>query len=53
MAGSAGLFSHPSGMGVYRSYVFRMTNNGNNSEGMTVFGRNETNMEGMTIIQKK
>ena len=53
MAGSANLFSHPSGMGVYRGYVFRMKNNGNNSEGVTVFRRNDTNMEGMTIIQKK
>ena len=35
--------------------LFRMTNiwNGNNLEGMTIFGRNDTNPEGMTIIWKE
>ena len=35
--------------------LFRMTNiwNGNNSEGMTIFGRNDKNPEGMTKIRKE
>ena len=35
--------------------LFRMTNilNDNNSEGMTMFGRNDTKMEGMTRIRKE
>jgi hypothetical protein len=52
MACSADQFSHPSGMGGYRSYSgwHICTWNGNNFEGMTILGRNDTNTEGMTFI---
>ena len=35
--------------------LFRMTNiwNGNNSEGMTIVGKNDTNLEGMITIRKE
>ena len=35
--------------------LFMMTNicNGNKLEGMTIFGRNDTNLEGMTLIWKE
>ena len=48
MATSGGHFSRPSGMGSFWS-----CNSLNNSEGMTSFGRNDTNTEGMTKIRKE
>ena len=56
MATSGGHFSRPSGMGGYVVELHIQDDtffNGNNWEGMTIFGRNDTNPEGMTIIRKE
>ena len=52
MATSGGHFSRPSGMGKLLELV-SICNSLNSQEGMTIFGRNDTNTEGMTIIRKE
>ena len=38
---------------VWKAFGVSICNSLNNSEGMTIFGRNDTNTEGMTIIRKE
>ena len=45
-------FFSPFGYGKLLELV-SICNSLNNSEGMTIFGRNDTNMKGMTIIRKE
>ena len=45
-------FFSPFGYGKLLELV-SIYNSLNNSEGMTIFGRNDTNTEGMTIIRKE
>ena len=45
-------FFSPFGYGKLLELV-SICNSLNNLEGMTIFGRNDTNMEGMTIIRKE
>ena len=52
MATSGGHFSRPLGMGKLLELV-SICHFLNNSEGMTIFGRNDSNTEGMTIIRKE